>query len=74
MALKMICWYLQGTKYKGVVFSSSKKVVVGFNADTDFLGLWGHENTQDPIFASIRTGFGVTLANYPLLWVSKIQT
>ena len=43
-------------------------------ADADFSGLWGHENPQDPICASSRTGFVVTFANFPLLWVSKLQT
>ena len=43
-------------------------------ADADFDGLWVHENTQDPIYTRSRTGFVVTVANYPLLWVSKIQT
>ena len=41
-------------------------------ADTDFLGIWGYENTQDPICASIRTGFVVTFSYCPLLWVSKL--
>ena len=39
-----------------------------------FAGLWGHENPQDPIYARSRTIFVVTFANFPLLWVSKIQT
>ena len=43
-------------------------------ADAYFVGLWGHENPQDPIFYSIRTGFVVTFPNFPLLWVSKLQT
>ena len=43
-------------------------------ADADFAGLWGHEYPQDPICARSRTGFVVTFANCPLLWVSKIQT
>ena len=42
-------------------------------ADADFAGLWGHEDPQDPICARSRTGFVVTFANCPLLWVSKIQ-
>ena len=42
-------------------------------ADEDFAGLWGHENTQDPICSSSRTGLMVTFSNCPLLWVSKVQ-
>ena len=43
-------------------------------ADADFEGLWGHEDPQESICARSRTGFVVTFSNYPLLWVSKIQT
>ena len=67
-----ICWYLQVTKHNVLVFNSSKKLVVGCYADADCAGLWGHENHQDTIRASIITGCVVTFANFPLLWVSKI--
>ena len=56
------------------MFNPSKKLVVDFYADADFAGLWGHEDPQDPIFAINRTGFVVTFANFPILWVSKLQT
>ena len=68
--MKRIFRYLQGTKDNGLVFNTSKKLVVDCYADADFTGLWGHENPQDPIFARSRTGF----ANFLLLWVSKLQT
>ena len=42
-------------------------------ADADFAGLWGHENPQDHICARSTTGFVVTFANCPMLWVSKIK-
>ena len=68
-ALKRICGYLQRTKYNGPY----KKLVVDCYASADFEGLWGHEDPQDPIFAKSRTGFVVTFANCPLLWVSKLR-
>ena len=71
-AVKRICRYLQGTKDNGLVFNPSKKLVVDCYADADFAGLWRHEDPQYPIFARSRTGFVVTFANCPLLWVSKI--
>ena len=73
-AVKRICRYLQGTKENDLVFNPSKKLVVDCYADADFAGLWGHEDPQDPICARSRTGFVVTFANFPLLWVSKLQT
>ena len=52
----------------------SKKLVVNCYSDADFAGLWGNEDPQDPICARSRTGFVITFANCPLLWVSKLQT
>ena len=42
--------------------------------DADFAGLWGQEYSQDPIFGMSRSLFVVTFANFPLLWVLKLQT
>ena len=67
--LKRICQYLQGTKDNGLVFNSSKKLVVDCYADADFADLWGHENHQYHICDRSRTGFVVTFSNCPLLWV-----
>ena len=41
-AVKRICRYLQGIKDNGLVFNSSKKLVVDCYADADFARLWGH--------------------------------
>ena len=35
-AVKRICQYLQGTKVNGLVFNTSKNLVVDFYADADF--------------------------------------
>ena len=72
--MKIICRYLQGTKDNGLVFNTSKKVVVDCYSDAYFAGLWGHENPQVPICARSKTGFVVTFSNCPPLWVSKLQT
>ena len=66
--------YIQGTNDNGLLFNPSKTLVVDCYADADFVGLWGHENPQDPICAISRTGFVVTCANFPLFWVSKLLT
>ena len=71
--MKRICWYLQVTKDKVLVFNASKKMVVDCYVDADFSGLWGHENPQDLICARRITVFMPTFSNCPLLWVSKIQ-
>ena len=40
----------------------------------DFAGLWGAEDPQDSICTKSQTGYVITLANYPLHWVSKLQS
>jgi hypothetical protein len=42
--------------------------------DADFAGLYGVEDDQDPMCVKSRTGYCLTLANCPLIWVSKLQT
>ena len=61
--MKKICWYLQGTKDNGLVFNPSNKLVVDCYYDTDFAGLWGHKDAQDPICDRSRTGFVVKFSN-----------
>ena len=73
-AVKRICRYLEGTKYNVLVFNPLKKLVVDCYADSDFAGLWVHEDHQDPICDRSLTLIMVTFANCPLLWVSKLQT
>ena len=72
--MKRICRYLQGTKDNGIVFNPHKKIVVDCYDDEYFLGIWVHENPKDYICARIINGFVVTFTNYPLLWVSELQT
>ena len=72
--VRRTCQYLQGAKYKGLIFNAYNKLVVYCYADADFAGLWGHENIQDPICVKIRTRFVVTFSCWFLLWVSKLQT
>ena len=73
-AMKRICRYLPGTKDNGLFFYPFKKLVMEFYADADFAGLWGHENSQEPICTRSRTGFVVNFANCPLFLVSTLQT
>ena len=67
--MKRMCRYLQGTKDNGLLFNTSKKLVVDCYADAYFVGLWRHENPQDPICARSITEFVVNFVNFPLLWV-----
>ena len=66
-AANRILRYHQGTKYNGLMFNPSKKLLEDCYADAYFAGLWGYEDPQDPICDRSRTGFVVTFANCPLL-------
>ena len=73
-AIKRICRYLVGTKDKGITFSPVGNPTLECFVDADFAGLWGAEDTQDPVCVKSRTGFLLTFGGCPLLWVSKLQT
>ena len=49
-------------------------MVVNFYVDAGFGGIYGYEDSQEPIFARNRTGYFITLANYLLVCVSNLQT
>ena len=42
--------------------------------DADFAGMYGHEKPTNLAYEKSRTGFVITFANCPVLWVSKLQT
>ena len=71
--MKKICWYLQGTKYKVLMFNPSNKMVVYFYVDADFAELWEHKNIQDPICTRSINGFAVIFEKFTLLWVSFLS-
>jgi hypothetical protein len=73
-AVKRIVRYLIGTKDKGLKLKPSTDISVDCYVDADFAGLYGYEDDQDSISVKSRTGYVLTLANCPLLWVSKLQT
>ena len=74
LAIKCICRYLQGTKDKGLLLSPSGEMIVDAYADADFAGLWHSVDPGNPDSVRSCTGYVVTLANCPLLWVSCLQT
>ncbi len=42
--------------------------------DTDFAGMYGHEEHTDPSCTKSRTGFIITFADCPVFCQSKLQT
>jgi hypothetical protein len=73
-ALKRIVRYLKGTMDQGIIYTPQSNFSLDCYVDADFAGLWKSENTQDAICVKSRTGYVLTLAGCPLMWVSKLQT
>jgi len=42
--------------------------------DSDFAGLWGSEDPEDPTSVRSRTGFIIYVAGCPVIWSSKLQS
>ena len=74
VALKRIGQYLKGTMDKGLILNPEDNYNIDCYPDADFAGLYGHEHPQDPHCVRSRTGYVITLAGCPILWVSKLQT
>ena len=73
VAIKRIGRYLKATRDKGLILNPSKELRVDCYADANFAGLYGYESTTDPTCVRSRTGFVITVANCPVLWVSRLQ-
>ena len=74
VAVKKICWYLKGTLNRGIIYTPTSSFSADCYCDSDFVGLFGRELSNDPICAKSCTGYVITLSGCPLLWVSKLQT
>ena len=67
--MKRICWYLQGTEEKNIVFIPYTRMVTDCYFDAYFAVLWGNDNPQGPIFVESRTGFVAIFSHSPLVLV-----
>ena len=75
LAVRRICRYLQGTKTKGYILEPSMEDRdLNCYVDADFAGLWHEDISDEPVSVKSRTGYVITFANCPVLWVSKLQT
>ena len=76
IAVKKICRYLKGSFDQGIIITPTRPDAFDIECfcDSDFVGLFGSEENTDPVCSCSRTGYVITLAGCPLLWVSKLQT
>ena len=73
-ALKLIGRYLLGTRNKGLMITPTRDLNIDAYPDADFAGLWGHEDSSDPICVWSRTGFVINVSGCHVLWKSQLQT
>ena len=59
-ALKHIGRYLLKTRDKGLVLTPSDDLNIDAYPDADFAGLYGYEDSSDPVCVRSRTGFVIT--------------
>ena len=53
--------------------ATSRQLNIECYPDADFPGIWGYENVQDPNCARICIGCIMTIADFTVLWMSKLQ-
>jgi hypothetical protein len=73
-AVKKIGRYLKGTLEQGLILNPSDTLKIDCYPDADFAGLRSREDVQDPHCVRSRTGYIISLANFPVLWKSHLQT
>lgn len=73
-AIKRICRYLKGTRTEGLIYRPQNNRGLECFPDANFADLFGVESSDDPVCAKSRTGYVVTYAGCPVVWVSKLQT
>ena len=78
VAVKRICRYLKGTRNRGLVYKPDSidghEIQLDAYVDADFSGLYGIEDSQDPVSSRSRTGFVFLLGNCPVVWKSSLQS
>ena len=72
-AVKRIGRYLKGSQSQGLIIQPTTSLKLDCFVDTDFAGIWGFEDKQDPSSARSCTGFLITLGKIPVYRASRMQ-
>ena len=73
-AVKMILRYLKKTTEQGLIIKPNRtQFNLDMYVDADFYGLYGREETTDPMSVRSRTGYIVILGGWPIIWKSQLQ-
>ena len=63
-----------GVEDKGLVFTPGGSNGIKCYANADFSGAWCREDAYQVGSVLPRTGYIIKFSNFPIVWVSKIQT
>ncbi len=73
--LTLIGCYLKATSNKGLIIKPSEKLLkIGSFADADFAGMYGCNTMNHTVCIKSRTGYVIVVANWPIMWQSKLQS
>ncbi len=74
-AVKHLVRYLKGTREQGMFLHPDPSKSFEVWVDADFSGNYNKiTSTSDPSTAKSRSGYVITYAGCPIMWVSKLQT
>ena len=63
-----------GVEDKGLVFTPNGSNGIKCYVDADFSGEWCREDADQVGSVLLRTGYIIKFANFPIVWVSKMET
>jgi len=72
-AIKCICCYLKETSDKGLIFDPDLSKGFECYVDADWAGNWNKQFPSEAENVYSRTGYVITYAGCPIVWVSKLQ-
>lgn len=72
IAVERIGQYLKMTANDGLYFDPTDDLNVNCFVDTDFAGLWPHEEAHDEDCVKSRVGYAITVSGCPLIWKSRL--
>ena len=73
-AVKRVLNYLKGTSTPGLIMNPDPEKVIESYVDADLICGCNREESKDPVLVLSITGYVITCANCPIIWVIRIQT
>ena len=59
---------------QGLIMNTDPEKGIELYVDTDFVGGWNQEEGKDSGLVLSRMGYLITYANWPIIWVIRLQT